>query len=257
MKAVLCPVEPVFSNGGFPDGHFPLMPKDSRRLLIRSVLASLLAHLLLVVGAADLWPTLSASSGSGSRALLRGTIVERAPMGGAQPLASVERREMVPLGRAAGDGRLAAARPMPRDARSPTSSRSAGQALPMAAVSVERPGAKASAQPGEATEGLDADDVRQYRFSLALAARRFKPGSTADAGGMPSGSVEIAVSGYRGEALAQVVMHRSSGVALLDEQAVIMMKQAAGVAPLPDRMRGRDFRIVIRLLFGTEEDAGR
>ena len=29
----------------------------------------------------------------------------------------------------------------------------------MAAVSVERPGAKASAQPGEATEGLDADDV--------------------------------------------------------------------------------------------------
>ena len=44
---------------------------------------------------------------------------------------------------------------------------------------------------------------------------------------------------------------------LADGDALIMMKQAAGIVTLPDGMRGHDFRIIIQLVFGRGDDAGR
>lgn len=230
------------------------MPNDSRRLLIRAVLLSLLAHALLLVGVVNLWPTLLATSGSGSRALLRGQIARLTPATGTGT--SVPRETVVPVA-ASGEKRSVVLRPS-ADGTRPLAQRGGAAPAPrMTPVTTEQSAVAQSALRGEATEGLDAEDVRQYRFSLALAARRFKPGNRLGAEGPRPGTVEVAVSGRRGQPFAQVVLYHSSGVDSLDGDALIMMKQAAGIVTLPDGMRGHDFRIIIQLVFGRGDDAGR
>ena len=51
----------------------------------------------------------------------------------------------------------------------------------------------------------------------------------------------------------EVVLVRSSGRDLLDEQAVAMLAQAARVTTLPESMRGSDFQIPLPVKFSLDE----
>lgn len=260
MKAVLCAPERIFSRScrerflrAIPDYAVLTMPNASRRLLIRAVLASLLGHVLMLVSVVLLWPGYPAVQGAPLRAVVRGPVARLAPVAesptapaGTAVLSGDSDRPGV--ARRLSSSRVRASPPAPLAAPFPVFS---GHS-PSAAMVSPAPSAH-----GEATEGIDSESVRQYRFSLALAARGFKPRSDAGGGRTRQGTVEVAVSGHRGSALPQVVLHHSSGITLLDDEAVDMMKRAVGVAALPDGMRGHDFRIVMPLLFGSGEEGSR
>lgn len=109
---------------------------------------------------------------------------------------------------------------------------------------------------GSATEvnaGVSADDLRQYRVSLASAARRFRryPALARERG--LEGTVEVAVRFTSALPAPDVVVVRSSGHDLLDEQAQRMMAQAARTTTLPEGLRGRDLEIPLPIKFSLDE----
>ena len=91
-------------------------------------------------------------------------------------------------------------------------------------------------------------------MSLAAAARRFKryPALARERGW--EGTAEVALEVRAQLPVPAVALVKSSGYDLLDEQAVAMMTQAAGAISLPESMKGRDFRIVLPVKFGLNND---
>ena len=108
----------------------------------------------------------------------------------------------------------------------------------------------------ETRDGPNADDLRQYRLSLAAAARRFKryPALARERGW--EGRVELAI-GFRGALpVPEVTLLRSSGRKLLDEQALATMQQAVQAVALPDSLRGRNFHETLAMQFSLEDEPG-
>jgi protein TonB len=105
-----------------------------------------------------------------------------------------------------------------------------------------------------ARDGVSADDLRQYRISLAIAARRFKryPSLARERGW--EGTAEIALTVIAHLPEPDVTLLRSSGHVALDRQAQEMMAQAARAAVLPESLKGRDFRIVLPVQFSLDSD---
>ena len=120
--------------------------------------------------------------------------------------------------------------------------------------SLPRAGSFAGAASAGARDGVSADDLRSYRMSLAAAARRFKryPALARERGW--EGTAEVALEVRAQLPVPAVALVKSSGYDLLDEQAVAMMTQAAGAISLPESMKGRDFRIVLPVKFGLNND---
>ena len=106
--------------------------------------------------------------------------------------------------------------------------------------------------PG-ANNGLSADDLRQYRVSLASAAGRFKryPALAREQGW--EGTVELAIRFHAAAMAPDVELVRSSGRDILDAQALDMLAQAARATNLPDALRGRDFAIPMPVKFSLDE----
>jgi protein TonB len=111
-----------------------------------------------------------------------------------------------------------------------------------------------SANPAPAPAGVSADDLRQYSMSLGIAARRFKryPALARERGW--EGRAEVALIFSAPLPLPEVVLVRSSGRIVLDEQAVDMMTQASRVTVLPDGLKGRDFRLSRAVQFSLADD---
>ena len=103
-------------------------------------------------------------------------------------------------------------------------------------------------------DGFSPDDMRQYRLSLATAARRFKryPALARERGW--EGTAEVALAFKATSSIPEVVMIRSSGKEILDEQALEMVSQAARSTILPEGLRGRNFRLVLPVKFSLNED---
>lgn len=103
-------------------------------------------------------------------------------------------------------------------------------------------------------EGVRADALREYRVSLAIAARRFKryPELALERGW--EGTVEVAISMTNWQQRPQPALVRSSGHSVLDEQALSMIEQASVRTVLPDSLKGRDFRFVLPIEFIRESD---
>ncbi len=101
--------------------------------------------------------------------------------------------------------------------------------------------------------GVSADELRQYRVALAISARRFKryPPLARERGW--EGRVEVALNVSAWQHRPQLSLLRSSGHALLDEQAVSMIEQAAAATALPDSLQGRDFRVLLPIDFSLED----
>jgi len=125
-------------------------------------------------------------------------------------------------------------------------------ATPSPPVPAARGGA--SLNPAPARAGVSADDLRQYSMSLGIAARRFKryPALARERGW--EGRAEVALIFSAPLPLPEIVLVRSSGRTVLDEQAVEMMTQASRVATLPDGLKGRDFRLSKPVEFSLESD---
>ncbi len=121
--------------------------------------------------------------------------------------------------------------------------------LPLATAA----GAAVAGDAPSAREGVSADDLRLYRVSLASAARRFKryPALAREQGW--EGTAEVALRFRAALPSPEVVLVRSSGRDLLDEQAVAMLAQAARVTTLPESMRGSDFQIPLPVKFSLDE----
>ena len=96
--------------------------------------------------------------------------------------------------------------------------------------------------------------MREYRLSLASAARRFKryPAQARQNGW--EGTVEVALDFGALAPLPRVRLLRSSGRQALDAQALDMLSQAAGVTALPDGLKARDFRLVLAVQFSLDDD---
>ncbi|MRD73115.1 TonB family protein [Rhodocyclus tenuis] len=107
--------------------------------------------------------------------------------------------------------------------------------------------------PSAAREGVSADAMREYRLALAIQARRFKRYPALARERVWEGVAEIAVAGGLA-GVPLVSLARSSGYRVLDEQALDMLGRAAQATPLPDALRGREFRLVVPVRFSLDSD---
>lgn len=113
--------------------------------------------------------------------------------------------------------------------------------------------AAAVPRPSPASEGLDADGLRQFRLALAREARRFKryPARALEAGW--SGTAEVRLTFVADAAGSRAEVVRGSGYGVLDEAALEMLRQATPATPLPESLRGRAFAINLPVVFDLPE----
>ena len=106
-----------------------------------------------------------------------------------------------------------------------------------------------------AREGVNADDLRQYRMALRSAAGRLStdryPALARERGW--EGTVEIEVRVGRLLPGPAVTLARSSGRSVLDEFALELMKRAARITALPEGLKGKDFRDLVRWEFDLKD----
>lgn len=151
----------------------------------------------------------------------------------------------------------------------------AERAVPPAPTSSEGPSAAGSAEIRQAPGGIpqqtnvvapttvavavpqeapapDAAGLRQFRMALASEARRVRyyPEAARRAG--LTGTVEIRVSVNTLSQRCAELAH-SSGHAVLDEAALGMLRLAAERSPLPDSLRGKEFAVLLPVVFEVEE----
>jgi periplasmic protein TonB len=121
---------------------------------------------------------------------------------------------------------------------------------PVAAVEPRAP-APAPAQPAPqpAPESLSRD---QYRVQLIDEARRHKRYPPLARENNWQGDVRVGVTiGANGR--PTVTLKGSSGYDVLDRQALEMFTQAARSVPLPPALRGQEFSLEVRAIYGLED----
>jgi periplasmic protein TonB len=238
------------------------MTTSSRRTLLQALAVSLLLHAVLLSGSPRFSPSPLAVVPTALNAVLR------APAPGAMSPAPARAvaKASAPQAPSAPRQLVVASPTMTAEAppsvaanqdKAPAGGAGAASDLPMApaAPSVSSGMAGAAPAPGrQGVSGVSGDDLRQYRLSLASAARRFKryPALASQRGW--EGTVEVALNVSASAPMPEVVLLRSSGRAVLDEQALSMLSQAARVTTLPEGLKARDFRIVLPVLFSLEND---
>lgn len=243
------------------------------RSLLSPLLLSVLLHAALLAGA----PPVALLAGASHPALARRSIdarlvVRPLPAGGATALQDAD--SLV----AFSSGQQASPQPIPAAPAAPVAAlageRRALRAVPQRAETpppVQRvPAAsmhrKAPVVAGEVASDLAADsetpaaptvnagDLRQYRWALAIAARRWqKYPALASASGW-QGTATVALDFGAQRSLPRVVLLRSSGNALLDAQALEMIGRAAAATALPETLRANDLRVVMPVQFSLEPE---
>ena len=238
------------------------MNTSSRRTLLPALAASLLLHAVLLSGANRPLPPPLEVVPAALNAVLR------APAPGASPASppSAAAKPSAPLA-ASTPRQLAGASPVAPTEAPPSvvTNEDKAPAVPVASALSTAPAASGSASPSRSSgvsntasaagrQGVSGDDLRQYRLSLASAARRFKryPALASQRGW--EGTAEVALNISASAPIPEVVLVRSSGRSVLDEQALEMLGQAARVTVLPEGLKARDFRIVLPVQFSLEND---
>ena len=239
------------------------MRHASRRTLVQALIISLLVHAVILLRVVGLSPvqfdapaaTISVMVRQESRAAPSKPVSQPAAKPLAEPAKSV-----LPVQRNVATPQLVVPEPSTSIAfAAPPAKPDQPEAVrpPQPLSPASSPGGsvpKAAATPAPVREDVSADDLRQYRLYLATAAKRFKryPALARERGW--EGSVDVALNGSSLLPEPEIVLLRSSGRTLLDEQALAMMTQAARVTTLPEGMRGRNFRIQLTMEFNLEND---
>lgn len=106
---------------------------------------------------------------------------------------------------------------------------------------------------GEADSPEAADALRQYKIALSSQARRFKryPALARERGWQGTVGVEIRI--YPQSAVPEATLASASGHAVLDEQALDMLRQAVSRATPPDALRRRGAQFVLPVVFSLDE----
>ena len=257
------------------------MSPSSCRTLVQALAVSLLLHAVLLSSAVSWFPARREEPATSLQAVLsdrRAAVAApsaspaRSPSAAPKPSAPTpSARELVAAPTVAVAPAETPPRVRPREAAPPVSSDAAGH-LPLSPasgaapqpspVSNATPGATPSAAsnassgtaPAVGPSAISGDDLRQYRLSLASAARRFKqyPAQAHQRGW--EGTVEVALKMSAPSPVPEVTLVRSSGHNVLDEQAVAMLTQAARVTALPEGLKARDFRLLLPVQFSLEND---
>lgn len=232
----------------------------SQRLLFGALLISLLLHLLILFG----WGgrRLEATPPASALAPVRALVAVRPAVPAAPtPVAPPDAGRRTAGGGSARSPLPAIPRPVPKTPAPPVAAAAAveGEATPTtpSAVPASAP-APALAVPsapagGEPAASVSADGLRQYRIDLAVAARRFRVYPALARGRGWEGVAEVSVAVTAGVASPNLRLVRSSGHAVLDEQALQMMGRAVASTPLPDSLRGQSFVVPLPVRFSLEE----
>ncbi|HTJ95998.1 MAG TPA: TonB family protein [Rhodocyclaceae bacterium] len=99
------------------------------------------------------------------------------------------------------------------------------------------------------SEGLDAGGLRQYRVGLGVLVQRMGLLRQAVPVGV-LGSLQLNVSLLPSGMANQVTLERSSGNAVLDQAALLAVKQAVLQLEVPASLRGNAFTVVVLMEFG-------
>ncbi len=103
-----------------------------------------------------------------------------------------------------------------------------------------------------ASPPVDATTVGQYRLQLVDAAKRYKRYPEVARENNWAGNVVVGVA-VGADAKAQISVRKSSGRPALDQQALEMFQQAAKAVPVPPALRGREFSLEVRAIYGLED----
>lgn len=242
------------------------LSRTSHRLLFGAVLASLLLHLTLVFGWGWLSPWVQPQPSAGSLQAIQVVVSARpATPAVAHSLASASANAppRQPAPKPIVETRASPVLAMPTVEKAATAPDTTPSPAPLASKLKSSPDSPVAAL----TTGLDstrvpvppagdpvsADGLRQYRIELASAARRFRhyPAMARSRGW--EGVSEIVVSVNIGVPTPAVKLQRSSGNALLDEQAIEMLARAVAATPLPESLRNRSFTMPMPIRFSLEE----
>lgn len=145
-----------------------------------------------------------------------------------------------------------AANPVTPPAPAPALPAATAAALATAAPAAGSPSGALLTQANASGEALDG--LRGYRLSVASQARRFKryPPQAMAAGWTGTAEVRLEV-GSDGRPQAATV-GRSSGHESLDRAALTMIDAGALRASLPESLRGRNFAVVLPVVFNLEDE---
>ena len=105
------------------------------------------------------------------------------------------------------------------------------------------------AAPAEPPESLSRD---QYRVQLIDAARRHKRYPPLARENNWEGDVKVGVA-IAANGRPTVTLKGSSGYEVLDRQALEMFAQAARSVPVPPALRGKEFALEVRAVYGLED----
>ncbi len=227
------------------------------RVLHYAVLASLALHALLLFGFSDLIDTARRAVSVPPAIIARLMAPEPAPEPPAAPAQPAQETK------AAAKPRIEkpAAVPVPREAAPQTPAPQPPSIAPTPAVpappvteapavaSIQPTPAPGAPSPAVAPEALSRD---QYRLQLIDEARRHKRYPPLARENNWQGEVPVRVLvGANGR--ASVTLRGSSGYEVLDRQALEMFGLAARAVPVPQALRGKEFVLEMRAVYGLED----
>lgn len=229
-----------------------------------AVAASVVLHVAVIVGLPDLWTYSSAPATAPLNARLQpgvpasGASAAPAAAPATPPRPASERALASPLASPLAKTTPRAERPARASSVPPaTVEPAAGPASPVAPVA-PAPAAQAAGASGQGEptlaprpgdDALDLGSLAQYRLALIGAAKhhRLYPESAVERGWQGRVTVRLAIDADG--AVAAALVRRSSGHGALDQQAVEMLRKAAGLTPLPPALRSREFSVDVPVLF--------
>lgn len=116
------------------------------------------------------------------------------------------------------------------------------------------PPSQASGAPGAASLASEAATIGQYRVQLIELAGRYKRYPRIAQDNNWTGTAEVRLSVGADGAIASISVRRASGHAVLDNEALGMIRTAFGKLPLPESLRGRAFSIDVPVVFSLKDE---
>jgi len=225
-----------------------------------AVAASVALHVAVIVGLPDLWTYSSAPATAPLNARLQpgvpasGASAAPAAAPATPPRPATERVPVSPLAKTMPRADRPARASLVAPATVAPAIAPASPVEPMApAPAAKAAGASGHGEPTLAPrpgdDALDLGSLAQYRLALIGAAKhhRLYPESAVERGWQGRVTVRLAIDADG--SVAAALVRRSSGHGALDQQAVEMLRKAAGLTPLPPALRSREFSVDVPVLF--------